>query len=61
MNFVSSFLCVYFCFIIENAKFFLIFLLQEASPPQVASAATISVAFMEALSTAFENFSHDYK
>ncbi|KAI9392559.1 hypothetical protein POPTR_006G111200v4 [Populus trichocarpa] len=33
---------------------------KEASPPQVASAATISVAFMEALSTAFENFSHDY-
>ncbi|KAB5552261.1 hypothetical protein DKX38_009572 [Salix brachista] len=33
---------------------------KQASPPQVASAATISVAFMEALSTAFENFSHDY-
>ncbi|KAL9374567.1 hypothetical protein Peur_034187 [Populus x canadensis] len=33
---------------------------KEASHPQVASAATISVAFMEALSTAFKNFSHDY-
>ncbi|KAJ6865617.1 hypothetical protein NC651_036014 [Populus alba x Populus x berolinensis] len=33
---------------------------KEASHPQVASAAIISVAFMEALSTAFENFSHDY-
>ncbi|KAG8647887.1 putative zinc transporter At3g08650 [Manihot esculenta] len=33
---------------------------KEASPSQVASAATISVAFMEALSTMFESFSHDY-
>ncbi|KAF2306595.1 hypothetical protein GH714_019678 [Hevea brasiliensis] len=33
---------------------------KEASPSQVASAATISVAFMEALSTMFQNFSHDY-
>lgn len=33
---------------------------KEASPSQVASAATISVAFMEALSTFFQNFSHDY-
>ncbi|KAF2288000.1 hypothetical protein GH714_003830 [Hevea brasiliensis] len=35
-------------------------LLDEASPSQVASAATISVAFMEALSTMFQNFTHDY-
>ncbi|KAL3715307.1 hypothetical protein ACJRO7_007093 [Eucalyptus globulus] len=33
---------------------------KEASPSEVASAATLSVAFMEALSTLFENFSHDY-
>lgn len=33
---------------------------KEASPPQVASAATLSVAFMEALSTLFQSFSHDY-
>ncbi|CAI0408212.1 unnamed protein product [Linum tenue] len=33
---------------------------KEASPSQVASAATVSVAFMEALSTLFQNFSHDY-
>ncbi|KAK9920193.1 hypothetical protein M0R45_028752 [Rubus argutus] len=33
---------------------------KEASPSQVASAATLSVAFMEALSTLFQNFSHDY-
>ncbi|KAG4388964.1 hypothetical protein GLYMA_09G271900v4 [Glycine max] len=33
---------------------------QEASASQVASAATLSVAFMEALSTFFQNFSHDY-
>ncbi|KAJ9179693.1 hypothetical protein P3X46_008030 [Hevea brasiliensis] len=33
---------------------------KEASPSQVASAATISVAFMEALSTMFQNFTHDY-
>ncbi|KAJ8748793.1 hypothetical protein K2173_011349 [Erythroxylum novogranatense] len=33
---------------------------KEASPSQVASAATISVAFMEALSTVFENFTHNY-
>ncbi|EEF30564.1 putative zinc transporter At3g08650 [Ricinus communis] len=33
---------------------------KEASSSQVASAATISVAFMEALSTLFQNFSHDY-
>ncbi|RVW80813.1 putative zinc transporter [Vitis vinifera] len=33
---------------------------EEASPSQVASAATLSVAFMEALSTLFQNFSHDY-
>ncbi|KAK7294907.1 hypothetical protein RJT34_17806 [Clitoria ternatea] len=33
---------------------------KEASPSQVASAATLSVAFMEALSTFFQNFSHDY-
>lgn len=33
---------------------------KEASPSQVASAATVSVAFMEALSTFFENFSHGY-
>jgi hypothetical protein len=45
----------------EYVKFFWIFVLQEASHPQVASAATISVAFMEALSTAFENFSRDYR
>ncbi|KAH0934047.1 hypothetical protein HID58_011164 [Brassica napus] len=32
----------------------------EASPSQVASSATISVASMEALSTLFENFTHDY-
>ncbi|RVW30366.1 putative zinc transporter [Vitis vinifera] len=34
---------------------------EEASPSQVASAATLSVAFMEALGTLFQNFSHDYK
>uniref|UniRef100_A0A2P2JKF4 Uncharacterized protein MANES_09G122000 n=1 Tax=Rhizophora mucronata TaxID=61149 RepID=A0A2P2JKF4_RHIMU len=33
---------------------------KEASPSQVASAATISVAFMEALNTLFEKFSHNY-
>ncbi|KAF5737308.1 putative metal ion transporter [Tripterygium wilfordii] len=33
---------------------------KEASPSHVASAATISVAFMEALSTFFQNFSHQY-
>ncbi|CAI8612972.1 unnamed protein product [Vicia faba] len=33
---------------------------KEASPSQVASAATLSVAFMEALSTFFQNFTHDY-
>ncbi|XP_065852092.1 putative zinc transporter At3g08650 [Euphorbia lathyris] len=33
---------------------------KEASSSQVASAATISVAFMEALSTMFQQFSHDY-
>ncbi|XP_030538563.2 putative zinc transporter At3g08650 [Rhodamnia argentea] len=33
---------------------------KEASPSEVASAATLSVAFMEALSTLFQNFSHDY-
>ncbi|OAY44646.1 putative zinc transporter At3g08650 [Manihot esculenta] len=33
---------------------------KEASSSQVASAATISVACMEALSTMFQNFSHDY-
>ncbi|KAI4353584.1 hypothetical protein L6164_002523 [Bauhinia variegata] len=33
---------------------------KEASASQVASAATLSVAFMEALSTLFQNFSHDY-
>ncbi|KAG5405595.1 hypothetical protein IGI04_011714 [Brassica rapa subsp. trilocularis] len=31
-----------------------------SSPSQVASSATISVASMEALSTLFENFTHDY-
>lgn len=33
---------------------------KEASPSHVASAATLSVAFMEALSTIFQNFSHSY-
>ncbi|XP_057757579.1 putative zinc transporter At3g08650 isoform X1 [Arachis stenosperma] len=33
---------------------------KEASASQVASAATLSVAFMEALSTLFQNFTHDY-
>uniref|UniRef100_M4FG28 Zinc transporter n=1 Tax=Brassica campestris TaxID=3711 RepID=M4FG28_BRACM len=33
---------------------------KEASPSQVASAATISVASMEAFSTLFESFTHDY-
>ncbi|PIN27159.1 Zinc transporter [Handroanthus impetiginosus] len=33
---------------------------KEASPSHVASAATLSVAFMEALSTVFEHFSHNY-
>ncbi|KAK4268379.1 hypothetical protein QN277_025046 [Acacia crassicarpa] len=33
---------------------------KEASASQVASAATLSVAFMEALSTLFQSFSHDY-
>ncbi|KAL4312703.1 hypothetical protein GQ457_01G036010 [Hibiscus cannabinus] len=33
---------------------------KEASPTPVASAATLSVAFMEALSTLFQNFSHDF-
>ncbi|KAJ1375356.1 putative zinc transporter [Sesbania bispinosa] len=33
---------------------------QEASASQVASAATISVALMEALSTLFQNFNRDY-
>ncbi|GAB4856210.1 hypothetical protein Ancab_014135 [Ancistrocladus abbreviatus] len=34
---------------------------KEASPSHVASAATISVAFMEALSTVFQNFSNSYR
>ncbi|GMH23123.1 hypothetical protein Nepgr_024966 [Nepenthes gracilis] len=34
---------------------------KEASPSQVASAATLSVAFMEALGTMFQNFSNSYK
>ncbi|KAF5471402.1 hypothetical protein F2P56_008208 [Juglans regia] len=34
--------------------------LKEASSSQVASAATLSVAFMEALGTLFQSFSHDY-
>ncbi|XP_051124108.1 putative zinc transporter At3g08650 [Andrographis paniculata] len=33
---------------------------KEASPSHVASAATLSVAFMEALGTIFEHFSHNY-
>ncbi|KAK8516070.1 hypothetical protein V6N12_066905 [Hibiscus sabdariffa] len=33
---------------------------KEASPTPVASAATLSVAFMEALSVLLQNFSHDY-
>ncbi|CAN7113282.1 unnamed protein product [Brassica rapa subsp. narinosa] len=33
---------------------------KESSPSQVASAATISVASMEAFSTLFESFTHDY-
>ncbi|XWS09529.1 hypothetical protein CRYUN_Cryun40dG0092500 [Craigia yunnanensis] len=33
---------------------------KEASPTPVASAATLSVAFMEALGALFQNFSHDY-
>ncbi|GMY25740.1 putative zinc transporter [Fagus crenata] len=33
---------------------------KEASPSHVASAATLSVAFMEALGTLFQSFSHDY-
>ncbi|XP_062073091.1 putative zinc transporter At3g08650 [Humulus lupulus] len=33
---------------------------KAASPSQVASAATLSVAFMEALSTMFQSFTHDY-
>ncbi|KAK6943298.1 Zinc/iron permease [Dillenia turbinata] len=33
---------------------------KEASPSHVASAATLSVAFMEVLSTAFQNFTHVY-
>ncbi|CAN1357480.1 Putative zinc transporter At3g08650 [Linum perenne] len=33
---------------------------KEASPSHVASAATVSVALMEAFSTLFESFSHDY-
>ncbi|KAB1224674.1 hypothetical protein CJ030_MR2G024700 [Morella rubra] len=33
---------------------------QEASSSQVASAATLSVAFMEALGTLFQSFNHDY-
>ncbi|XP_043699957.1 putative zinc transporter At3g08650 [Telopea speciosissima] len=42
-------------------NFFLFFISpQEASPSQVASAATLSVAFMETLSTVLENFSHGY-
>ncbi|KAE8731832.1 putative zinc transporter [Hibiscus syriacus] len=34
--------------------------IKEASPTHVASAATLSVAFMEALSVLFQNFSRDY-
>ncbi|GFP87763.1 putative zinc transporter at3g08650 [Phtheirospermum japonicum] len=33
---------------------------KESSPSQVASAATLSVAFMEALGALFEHFSHSY-
>ncbi|KAK4424963.1 putative zinc transporter [Sesamum alatum] len=33
---------------------------KEASPSHVASAATLSVAFMEALSAVFEHFTHNY-
>ncbi|GKV04296.1 hypothetical protein SLEP1_g16468 [Rubroshorea leprosula] len=34
---------------------------KEASPSPVASAATLSVAFMEALSVMFQSFTHEYK
>lgn len=34
---------------------------QEASPSQVASAATLAVAFMETLSTVLQTFSHGYR
>ncbi|CAK9187443.1 unnamed protein product [Ilex paraguariensis] len=34
---------------------------KESSPSHVASAATLSVAFMEGLSVVFQNFSHNYK
>ncbi|KAL9236095.1 hypothetical protein vseg_010801 [Gypsophila vaccaria] len=34
---------------------------KEASPSHVASAATLSVAFMEALGTVFQNYSNNYK
>ncbi|KAL6513447.1 hypothetical protein OROGR_020933 [Orobanche gracilis] len=33
----------------------------ESSPSHVASAATLSVAFMEALGALFEHFNHSYK
>ncbi|CAH9122912.1 unnamed protein product [Cuscuta epithymum] len=35
--------------------------LKEASPSHVASAATLSVAFMEGLSTVFQHFGHNFK
>lgn len=39
----------------------MVFFGQEASPSHVASAATLSVAFMEALSAVFQSFGHNYK
>lgn len=47
--------------LVSLAFFFFFWCLQEASSSQVASAATLSVAFMEALSTFFQSFSHGYK
>lgn len=40
---------------------FMVLCVQEASPSHVASAATLSVAFMEALSAVFQSFGHNYK
>ena len=56
---------VYFYRVVLTARIVILVLsvswFQEASPSQVASAATLSVAFMEALSTLFQSFTHEYK
>uniref|UniRef100_K7MJ36 Uncharacterized protein n=1 Tax=Glycine max TaxID=3847 RepID=K7MJ36_SOYBN len=56
---MSSFSLGHTC--LQYIIFRCMFFLSEASASQVASAATLSVAFMEALSTLFQNFNRYYK